>query len=146
MTSLEINGSRFPHRIQNILIREYCNRLEHSHLFSLTEVSVPGAHFVLKDLLSLKESYGGLVFFSLYMLPKNPALRHEVYKLVEEGKEIHFCFEQRIIKDPADISFVEDILSVRRALESVPFGGRYRVGHSAQDEVATFLGVPTNSF
>ena len=66
MTSLELNGSRFPHRFQNMLIREYCIRLGFKYLYSLTEVSVPDAHLVLKDLVANSEQYDGIAFFSLY--------------------------------------------------------------------------------
>lgn len=146
MTSLEVNGSRFPHRIQNILIREYCNRLNHTYLFSLTEVSVAGAHLVLKDLLSLSDHYDGVVFFSLYTLPNAPELRQEVYRLIHLGKEIHFCMEQLQVLKIEDIPAIENILAVRNSLNKVPFGGRYAYDRIKHSEFIDFLEIKPDTY
>ena len=146
MTSLEVNGSRFPHRIQNILIREYCNRLNHTYLFSLTEVSVAGSHLVLKDLLSMSDQYDGLVFFSLYTLPIAPELRQEVYRLTHLGKEIHFCMEQLQVLNVEDIPAIESILAVRNSLNKVPFGGRYVYDRIKNSEFIDFLEITPDTY
>lgn len=146
MTSLEVNGSRFPHRIQNILIREYCNRLNRTYLFSLTEVSVAGAHLVLKDLLSMSDQYDGVVFFSIYTLPKAPDLRREVYQLLHLGKEIHFCMEQLTVLKKEDIPAIENILAVRESLNQVPFGGRYAYEKIRKSEFIDFLEIKPDTY
>lgn len=146
MTSLEVNGSRFSHRIQNILIREYCTRIQSTYLFSLTEVSVLGAYFVLKDLLQIKEQYDGVVFFSLTMLPNQLEQRRAVYRLIEAQKEIHFCMEQLAIRNTTDIDRIENILSVRQTLAQVPYAGRYDHKALKDSDFMTFLAIKPDSY
>ena len=146
MTSLEINGSRYPHRLQNILIREYCRRQSAAYLFSLTEVSVMGAYFVLSDLIRIKSQYDGVVFFSLTMLPSKAEQRRAVYQLIEDGKEIHFCLEQLVISSVDDIETVEQILSVRHTLSKVPFGGRYSYTALKDTDFMLFLDIQADTY
>ena len=126
MVSLPVNGTQYPHRVQNLMLREYCDRHHLSYQMSGVELSVPGAHEVLKDIIAQKDQYEGILFFSLFSLPRSPELRQRIYELVQEHhKTLHFCLEQVTILKSQDISRIEDVLGIQSCLTKAPLKGKY---------------------
>ena len=87
-----------------------------------------------------------IAFFSLYMLPVQKDARESVYEILKLGKELHFCFEQRTILCREDIEMIENILSVRHALNKSPFSGKYCVDHEDARAMSAYLNIPKNSY
>ena len=129
LSSRKLEGSRFPHRVQNLMIREYAHRRGGRYELSATELSVPGSYKVLVDLVEARNQYDGIVFFSLMQLPKKPGLRQWLYhSLHKDGKSLHFCLEQIDMHSDKSTGRVEELLAVKKALEDAPLAGKYRIG------------------
>ena len=91
MTSLPIHGSRFPHRVQNILLRDYCTRFGYEYLFSMIEVSVRNGHHVLMNMIE-ESSNNGILFFSVAMLPQDFVIRKKSIRHIGSRKKSSLLF------------------------------------------------------
>ena len=145
MTSLPIYGSRFPHRVQNILLSDYCKRFGYTYVFGVVEVSIHSSHHVLMSLLQ-DNSFDGLLFFSVAMLPQSSDIRHAVYEILNRGKSIHFCLEQLSVYSRSDICNIEDMLQVRCALSKAPFQGQYNYEEITTSGFLDYLGIQADSY
>ena len=129
LSSRMLDGSRFPHRVQNLMIRDYVHRRGGRFELSATELSVPDSYKVLVDLVQARDQYDGIVFFSLNQLPKRPGLRQWLYNsLHRDGKTLHFCLEQIDMHGNEAVERVEELLAVKNALGEAPLAGKYRIG------------------
>ena len=126
MFSRPFYGMRYPHRVQNLMIREYCNRKGLVYQMSGIEVSVPNGHHVLWDIIAQQDAYDGIAFFSVYTLPTAPEQRKRVYELLNKGKTLHFCLEQIDVAHPHQLDKIEDLLAIRSALIHAPLSGTYQ--------------------
>ena len=67
--SREFLGERVPQSIQNLAIRDYCNKNSYQYFLSTTEYSMNNSCLMLeKTLLELK-GINGVVAYSLFQLP-----------------------------------------------------------------------------
>ena len=107
-------GERVPQHIQNIIIREYCERNNFSIFIKLYRVCF--GKFSLDVRTSFKEldTISGIVAYSLFQLPENKNQRLKIYnKILMKKKEIHFSVENLQISKSKDINKIEDIWSIR---------------------------------
>jgi sporadic carbohydrate cluster protein (TIGR04323 family) len=126
IASRPVNGVPYPHKVQNLIIRDYCKRKDMAFLLSVTEVATPGSFLMLNDLLSHLTPVSGIVLFSLFMLPAEKNKRDDVIaRIIGAGKEVHAALEEIVIRNIADIAIVEDTITVSRALPYTPFHGAY---------------------
>ena len=144
MFSRPFYGIRYPHRVQNLMIREYCNRKGFLYQMSGIEVSVPNGHHVLWDILSQQNAYDGIAFFSVYTLPTTPEQRKRVYGLLNNGKTLHFCLEQIDVENPHQLEKIEDLLAVRNALLQSPLRGAYQGMGEQHQEWLKYLQLQPN--
>ena len=59
-------GERAPQHVQNIVIRNYCEKNNHKFLLSSTEYAKEDSFYILQELISNLYDYDGLVFYSLF--------------------------------------------------------------------------------
>lgn len=81
-----------PQHIQQLVIRDYCNKNGLKFLLSATEYCMDGSTFILESLL--KENIQGIVFYSIFLMPTDKEKRNLVY---ESGKDIRFAAENTIL-------------------------------------------------
>ena len=80
-------GERAPQHVQNIIIRNYCEKNNYKFLLSSTEYSKKNSFYILKELLLNLNDYDGLVFYSLFQLPVNEDNRKLIYnKIIRKRK------------------------------------------------------------
>lgn len=109
------SGIDFPQNIQNFLIRNYCQKLQLTYLLSATEYTMPGCFMILEEVLSSIHSLGGIVLFSIFMLPESAAARNRIYKtILNAGRSLHAALESIFISNESDVQIVEDILNLNR--------------------------------
>ena len=118
IASRAINGDRVPHHVQNIVIRDYAIRHNLQYLLSATEMSPDSCFIVLNDVLSNLDMIGGVIMYSLFMLPKNFGARNRIYDiLLQNKKTLHAAVENIALTSQDDIQRVEEIFLLSGLLE-----------------------------
>lgn len=118
IASRAINGDRVPHHVQNIVIRDYAIRHNLQYLLSATEMSPDSCFIVLNDVLSNLDMIGGVIMYSLFMLPKNFGARNRIYDiLLQNKKTLHAAVENITLTTQDDIQRMEEIFLLSGLLE-----------------------------
>ena len=118
IASRAINGDRVPHHVQNIVIRDYAIRHNLQYLLSATEMSPDSCFIVLNDVLSNLDMIGGVIMYSLFMLPKNFGARNRIYDiLLQNKKTLHAAVENIALTTQDDIQRMEEIFLLSGLLE-----------------------------
>jgi len=87
-------GERVPQHIQNLVIRDYCERTGLHFLLSATEYAMPNCHLILEQVLNELAEIDGLVAYSLFQLPEDGTQRQRIYDQVLNGqKSLYFAVE-----------------------------------------------------
>jgi len=109
-------GERIPQSVQNLVIRDYCERNHIMYLLSATEYAMNNSSKVLFKTVNEvnKES---IILYSLFQLPKNSEKRDNVYKTaIKNKKKIYFALENRVLNNKDDINMIEDIWNIKETL------------------------------
>jgi sporadic carbohydrate cluster protein (TIGR04323 family) len=110
-----LNGSRTPQHVQNIVIRDYARRKNLNYLLSAAEHIMPGSYMILEDLLDELPRLGGIICYSIFMLPEDGHRRRAIYdRVLREGCDLHAAVEEVMIASKDDIQAVEDILLINK--------------------------------
>ena len=121
IASRAVNGNRIPHHVQNLVVRDYANRHDFQYLLSATEMSPENCFIVLNDILNGLDKVGGIILYSLFMLPKNFDARTRIYdRVLQNGKTLHAALENIAINTENDIPQLEEIFSLARVLDRCP--------------------------
>ena len=67
-------GERAPQHVQNIVIRDYCEKNNLFYLLSSTEYAKKKSHLMLDKVLNELKNVDGIVAYSLFQLPENKKL------------------------------------------------------------------------
>lgn len=119
--SREFLGERVPQAVQNLVIRDYCQRIGAQFLLSASEYAMQDSHLILEHLLDELEGVDGLVPYSLFQLPADQAARLRVLsRVLAAGKEMHFALEGFAIRSETQIQRVDDIWRVKQTLADCP--------------------------
>jgi sporadic carbohydrate cluster protein (TIGR04323 family) len=134
ITSRPVNGVAYPHKIQNLVVRDYCRRKGLVFLLSATEGSIPGSFMMLNGVLDQLAAVRGIVLFSQFLLPPARVERQKIYDLVlAAGVELHAAFEENVVTTAADIAAFDAPLAIAPWLQATPFAGRFPLETSAAD-------------
>lgn len=110
-------GQRTPQHVQNLVIRDYCQRNGLTYLLSATEYAMPGCYMMLSQVLEELPTLSGFCAFSLFMLPDDRQSRADVYRrILDTGKTFHAAVENLSIADESDVRRIEDIWRVQQKL------------------------------
>ena len=114
----------FPQHVQNMIIRNYCQKHGLTYLLSATEYAMPGCYMILEEVVNTIDTVQGIAMFSIFMLPTSAKTRHRIYqKILQAGRECHAALEDIAIRSAADIQMIEDILRLNQiAAKSVVLG------------------------
>lgn len=108
-------GERAPQHVQNLVIRDYCQRHQYQYLLSVTEYAMPGCYMMLEEVLREASSLSGVVLFSLFMLPARADRRLRIYeRLLDLGATLHGALEDLTVASALDIQRTEDIWRVKQ--------------------------------
>ena len=114
--SRDFMGERVPQHVQNIVIRDFCQKRNLNFLLSASEYSMPNSFHILKDLTNNMSGLYGIVAYSLFQMPYNDDERKKIFKKVlEKNKKIFFACENLEILKQADIDRIENIWLVKKA-------------------------------
>lgn len=111
-------GERAPQHVQNIILRDYCQKRGYELLLSATEYAMPDSYMILESVLDDLANIDGIVFYSLYQLPLQPEKRKLIYsRVLRAQKSLHFAAEGMSISNSNEIESVENCLLVKATLD-----------------------------
>lgn len=110
-------GERVPQHVQNLVIRDYCDRHNLQYLLSATEYAMTGSHLMLEQVLSELPDIGGVVAYSLFQLPEDPLQRQRIYdKTIELNKRFYFAVEGLQMGNSQECDRIETLWRIRQTL------------------------------
>lgn len=126
ISSRPIRGTSFPHRVQNLVVRDYANRKGFVYKLSATEYAMPGCYMMLSGVLEELVTLEGIILFSLFMLPKRQEKRLDIYhQIINQGTQLHAALEDMVLRQEDDINEFEDLIKVVNTLPNTPLEGYY---------------------
>jgi sporadic carbohydrate cluster protein (TIGR04323 family) len=110
-------GERVPQHVQNLVIRDYCERNHLHYLLSATEYAMPDCHLILEQVLNELDDIDGLVTYSLFQLPEDTIRRRRIYsQMTSQRKSLHFAVEGFCASSQEECGRIEDLWQVRLIL------------------------------
>lgn len=114
-------GERVPQHVQNLVIRDYCERNQLHFLLSATEYAMQGCHLILEQVLSELAEIDGFVAYSLFQLPEDAARRQCIYdRVLDAKKSIYFAVEGFRASTRKECERIETLWRLRLALPHCP--------------------------
>ncbi len=121
VTPRTFGGFSIPVPVQNLVLRDYCERKGLLFKLPLNENMFPHSYMVLESILRNLAGVQGIVACSYFMLPEQPARRARMYEvLFRADAQFHFAMEEVAIARPADAGAIEEILTIHRTLQLCP--------------------------
>lgn len=104
-------GERVPQHIQNIVIKDFCQKKKLNFLLSFTEYAIPNSFHILNQLSDNVKGLYGVVIYSLFQLPRDKDKRFKiVQKFIKKKKILFFACESLEISNIQEYKRVEKIL------------------------------------
>jgi len=111
VTSRSFGGFSIPVPLQSLALRDYCQRHNAVYVLPVNENCFPHSYMVLESLMRNLKGYGGLVMYSIRMLPLNEKRRHTIYSdLIKQKCSMHFVLEDIILDTVETIHQVDELL------------------------------------
>ena len=86
-------GERVPQGIQNLFLREYCEKKNYHFHLSSVEYCMKASFIHLNNLINNSKAFHGIVAYSLFQLPQDPNERNQLLlKVLNKKKNTSFCF------------------------------------------------------
>lgn len=121
VTSRPFGGLHIPVPVQALVLRDYCARNGYLYKLHANENVFPNSYMVLEGMINELDRYEGLLATSMFMMPKRAERRRRIYDaIMDQGASLHFVLEDVVIRKPADIAAVEEILSIHNLLPGTP--------------------------
>jgi hypothetical protein len=117
VSSIKIDGSSIPQQVQNIAIREYCQKKKFHYLLSSVEYSILDSTYSISE--ALNENFSDIiVYYSLFQLPARKSKRFYLYKKILKNKNVHFAIENLQIEHKSDLDKIEKIIIVNQFIRN----------------------------
>jgi sporadic carbohydrate cluster protein (TIGR04323 family) len=108
---------RVPQHVQNLVIRDYCERNRLRFLLSATEYAMPGCYLIFEQVLAELTEVSGLVAYSLFQLPEESSRRQRIYeKILCQQKDLHFAVEGLRASTQKECERIETLWRIRQTL------------------------------
>ena len=121
VTCRPFGGLHIPVPVQALVMRDYCARHGFMYKLHVNENIFPHSYIVLEGVINELDMFEGLLATSIFMMPKRAERRREIYKrILDKGASLHFVLEDMVIRKPADIEAIEEILSIHFLLPTAP--------------------------
>ena len=113
--SRDFFGERIPQKVQNIVIRYFCNINNFEYQLSASEYKMKDCYLILENLISGFENYDYIVAYSLFQLPKNKIYREKILKkIIKKKKSIFFALEEIRISKISDIKKTNNLIKIKK--------------------------------
>jgi sporadic carbohydrate cluster protein (TIGR04323 family) len=102
-------GRSTPQHIQQMVMRDYCQRKDMTYLLAAVEYRMPGCTMVLGEVLGELEGIQGIVMYSIFLLPSSRAKRMDLYRrLFDAGATLHAAAEGVVVAGWDDAMRLEE--------------------------------------
>ena len=113
--SRRIEGNLIPQLVQNLVIKDYCERHKLFFKLSATEYKMENCYLMLKSVLKNLNSIDGIVFYSIFMLPNLKKERLSIFKsILKKKKVIKFALEEIDLKNYSNIKDIENLYLIKK--------------------------------
>ena len=113
ISSREIDGSIIPQKVQNLVIRDYSQRLNKNLLLSSTEYKMKNSFLMFNSLISKKNNkFKGIIIYSLFMLRNFPNIEKILFKLKNNDIRLFCALEEIEIKNKSDLGSLKKIFYI----------------------------------
>jgi len=110
-------GERVPQNIQNLVIRDFCEKNNLLYNLSASEYAMPRCHKILDQVIKELKSLDGIVAYSVFQLPEDNKKRYAVInRMFKKNKIFYFALENIKIKNQKDLEIVENIWLLKKTL------------------------------
>ena len=108
-------GERAPQHVQNIVIRDFCNKNSLQFLLSDSEYKMKDSFIILKNIISKIKNYDVVIAYSIFQLPENETERNKILeKVIKNKKEFYFAVEQIKMKNKKDIKKINKLWKIKK--------------------------------
>lgn len=108
-----------PQHIQQLVMRDYCQKHGMTYLLAAVEYRMPGCTMILDAVLSELHHIEGIVMYSLALFPQAREKRMEMYrKLLATSCSLHAAVENITISDWETAMHLEDNWLVQEVMQS----------------------------
>jgi len=108
-------GERVPQHVQNIVIKDFCQKNNFNFLLSATEYSMNNSFYILNQLVNNMNGIHGIVAYSVFQMPYDNFKRDKLFKkILKKKKEIFFACENLKISNLKDIERIKKIWSLKK--------------------------------
>lgn len=115
ISSREIDGSIIPQKVQNLVIRDYSQRLNKNLLLSSTEYKMKNSFLMFNSLISKKNNkFKGIIIYSLFMLRNFPNIEKILFKLKNNDIRLFCALEEIEIKNKSDLDSLKKIFYISK--------------------------------
>ena len=83
-------GERVPQHVQNIVIKDFCEKNKLNFLLSATEYSMKNSSYILNELINDLNNLYGIVAYSIFQLPESEKKRKEMLQIIIKKKKKFF--------------------------------------------------------
>ena len=111
-------GERVPQNIQNLVIRNFCEKNNFLYLLSAAEYAMDDSDAILKSITNDTLGINGIIAYSLYQLPGDYNSRTFILKKMLK-KKIFFvsALEQIFVKNLKDIHEINRLWQIKEVLK-----------------------------
>jgi len=115
--SRDFMGERVPQHVQNIVIKDFCNKNNLSLQLSATEYVMKDSFLIFHELISNINDLHGVVSYSLFLMPENDGERTKIFKkIIKKKKVIYFAVENMKIENISDLEKINNIWKIKKIL------------------------------
>ena len=110
-------GERAPQQVQNIIIRDFCQKNQLQYKLSLVEYVFNGSTFMLKEGLKEIKKLHGIVLYSLFQLPENEQDRNSICNsILKKKKKFFFALENMEMASKNDREKINTLWLIKKEL------------------------------
>tara|TARA_B110000858_G_C17641993_1_gene398526 strand:+ start:398 stop:793 length:396 start_codon:yes stop_codon:yes gene_type:complete len=110
-------GERVPQNIQNLVIRDYCEKNNLFYNLSASEYSMSNSHKILDQVIEELKNLDGIVAYSLFQLPIDNKKRYTLLnQIIKKKKKFYFALENMKLVNRDDLEKIENIWLIKKAL------------------------------
>lgn len=118
--SRTIDSNFIPQRVQNLVVKDYCERFNLFFKLSATEYKMKNSYLMFNSVMKEIKKINGIIFYSLFMLPDNKIDRYKIYdKIILNKKQLHFALEEIQLNKKKDIQKIENIYEIKKNSKKV---------------------------
>jgi sporadic carbohydrate cluster protein (TIGR04323 family) len=108
-------GERVPQHVQNIVIKDFCQKNKLNFLLSVTEYSMKNSFYILNQLVDNMSGIQGIVAYSVFQMPYDNSKRENFFKkILKKRKEIFFACENLKISSHKDIIRIGKLWNLKK--------------------------------